>query len=123
MARTVSISIKRGLDDVIRLGKKIAERHTKLGDESPVADFGIEDIPGQITAVEAHLKKARGLHAEAEAETEQAYKILGLGKGQSIKTPKGTVYHKAGKVRNQLKITHEGEEEQISKWGYNVVIS
>ena len=111
------------MDDLIRLAKKIVERHTALGDESPVQGFGVEDITGQLTAAQANLKKARDLHAEAEGETEKAYKILGLDEGQSIKSPKGTVYHKSGKVRNQLKITHEGEEEQISKWGYNVVIS
>lgn len=123
MPRSVEIRISRRLDDLIRLAKKIVERHTSLGDKSPVKGFGIEDITAQLTKVEAHLKKARNLHAEAEGETELAYKILGLGKGQTIKNPMGSVYHKSGKVRNQLKVTHEGEEEQISKYGYNVVIS
>lgn len=123
MPRRVRITIKRALDELIRLGEKIVERHTALGDESPVKGFGIETITGQIGKAEVHLKKARDLHAEAEGETEKAYMLLGLGKGQSVKRPTGTVYYTAGKVRNQLKITHEGEEEQISKWGYNVVIS
>ncbi len=123
MARTVRITIKRALDELIRLGEKIVERHTALGAASPVKGFDIETIPGMITTAEAHLKKARKLHAEAEGETEKAYKLLGLGKGQTIKQPTGTVYYTSGKVRNQLKITHEGVEEQISKWGYNVVIT
>ena len=123
MARTVRITISRALDELIRLGNKIVERHTELGDESPVQGFDIETIPARITSAEAHLKKARKLHAEAEGETEKAYLLLGLGKGQTIKQPKGTVYNISGKVRNQLKVTHEGEEEQISKYGYNVVIN
>ena len=123
MARTVRITISRALDELIRLGNKIVERHTELGDESPVQGFGIETIPERITTAKVHLKKARDLHAEAEGETEKAYLLLGLGKGQTIKQPKVTVYFISGKVRNQLKVTHEGVEEQISKWGYNVVIS
>ena len=99
------------------------ERHTELGNDSPLNGFDLESIPEEIAAAEAHLKKARDLHAEAEGETELANKIFGLAEGQTIKNPKGTLYHKAGKSRNQLKITHEGEEEQISKYGYNVVIS
>ena len=123
MARTVRIRISRKLDDLARLVKKLFERHTKLGDKSPLKGFDIEGIPAQIEKAEKHLKKARALHAEAEGETELANKIFGLAEGQTIKNPKGTLYHKAGKSRNQLKITHEGEEEQISKYGYNVVIS
>ncbi len=123
MARTIRITISRALDELIRLGNKIVERHTELGDESPVQGFDIETIPERITTAKVHLKKARELHAEAEGETEKAYLLLGLGKGQTIKQPKDTVYFISGKVRNQLKVTHEGEEEQISKYGYNVVIS
>ncbi len=123
MARTVRITISRAIDELIRLGNKIVERHTALAQDSPVQNFGIEDIPEKITTAEVHLKKARELHAEAEGETEKAYLLLGIGKGQSIKKPTNTVYYIEGKVRNQLKVTHEGEEEQISKWGYNVVIS
>ena len=123
MARTVRIRISRKLDDLARLVKKMFERHTELGNDSPLNGFDLESIPEEIAAAEAHLKKARDLHAEAEGETELANKIFGLAEGQTIKNPKGTLYHKAGKSRNQLKITHEGEEEQISKYGYNVVIS
>ncbi len=123
MARTVRIAISRALDALMRLGNKLVERHAELGNESPVQGFNIETIHERITTAEAHLKKARKLHSEAEGETEKAYLLLGLGKGQTIKRPKDTVYFISGKVRNQLKVTHEGEEEQISKYGYNVVIS
>ncbi len=123
MARTVRITISRAIDELIRLGNKIVERHEALGQDSPVQNFGIEAIPEKITTAKVHLKKARELHAEAEGETEKAYKLLGIGKGQTIKQSVGTVYYTSGKVRNQLKVTHEGVEEQISKWGYNVVIT
>lgn len=123
MARTVRIQIPRKLDDLSRLVKKLFEHHTELGDKSPLQGFELESIPDQVAQAEAHLKKARDLHAEAEGETEQAMKIFGLAEGQSIKQPKDTLYYKAGRSRNQLKITHEGEEEQIEKYGYNVVIS
>lgn len=121
--RNVRVDIPRSsTEKILKLSERIFERHTELGDESPLHHEELADIPDKVAAARAHLKKAGKLHEEAEAETQHALNIIGIAKGQTIKT-KGTLYNKIGRGRSILVVHHENEEEEISKYGYNVVIS
>lgn len=121
--RNVRVDIPRSSPDkMLDLSERIHERHTELGDDTPLHHEEMTDIPTKVAAARAHLKKADKLHEEAEAETQHALNIIGIAKGQTIKTS-GTLYNKSGRARSILVVKHENEEEEISKYGYNVVIS
>jgi hypothetical protein len=52
----------------------------------------------------------------------QAINILGYGEGQTSLT-EGTVYFFNCSIRDFLLNKFEGTEEQLSEWGFDVVIS
>ena len=93
----------------------------KLGEDSPIADFDINGMNKQTNEAKSTHKKATMLHAQAEAETQGAYQLIGIYKKQTIRT-KGTLYNFIGLFRTELMIVYQGKEEELSKFGYNVVI-
>jgi len=67
--------------------------------------------------------EGRLLHGRAEAKTQEADNALGTGEGQSINTV-DTIYNiVAQHIRESLLLEHQGEEEKLSEYGFNVVIS
>ena len=59
---------------------------------------------------------------EAQALTLGANNIMGTGKQQNVQT-KGTIYNIIARVRDKLLLVHEGAEEELSTYGFNVVIT
>jgi hypothetical protein len=51
----------------------------------------------------------------------EAKTLYGTAEGQTINTL-GTLYNMVGTIRDILLITYKDNEEELSKWGFNVVI-
>lgn len=123
--RTVSVEIPiESPDDMIKLGKKILKRHTALDEESPL---NIPEI--DMTAFEAvhelHVEKREAgteLHGKGEVAIQKADKALGTEEGMTMDTT-GTVYNFTGQGRDILLFKNPGEEEELTTYGFNVVIS
>jgi hypothetical protein len=75
----------------------------------------------ETTEAKNTYNKAVALHSKGEAETQEVYQFIGIYKKQTIRT-KGTLYNFIGLFRTELLIVYQGNEEEISKFGYNVVI-
>ncbi len=123
--RTVSVEIPiSSPDDMIKLGKNILKRHTTLDVESPLIIPEI-DMGAFETVHELHKEKREGgneLHGQGEVATQRADKALGTEEGMTSDT-KGTVYNFTGQGRDILLFKNPSEEEELTTYGFNVVIS
>ena len=63
----------------------------------------------------------KGLEARLQALRLQRDKILGVAKGQNVET-EGTALNLLVQVRDQLLIKNRGLEENLTLWGFSVVI-
>lgn len=123
--RTVSVEIPiSSPDDMIKLGKNILKRHTTLGDDSPLNIPEI-DMTAFETVHNLHKEKredGNDLHGKGEAAIQKADKALGTEEGQTSDTT-GTVYNLTGTARDILLFKNPQEEEELTTYGFNVVIS
>ena len=106
---------------LIRLNKRIIERHEQLGDDSPLKELDMDTLKNKTMQAEEVREEAARLHAQAEALNEEARLLLGIDKGQNSYT-EGTVYNLDILIRNRLLLVHQNTEEQLSTFGFNVVI-
>lgn len=109
-------------DAMLKLAESITEKHKELGTNSPLGVFNMGEFEKARQNAASKVKEARNLHAKAEAATQESYNSLGFGKGQTSET-KGTAYNMVTRFRDQLLLTHDGNEEKLSEWGFNVVVS
>jgi hypothetical protein len=58
----------------------------------------------------------------SQANNELARNLCGYGEGQTSETP-GTLYYLITQVRDLLLVAYDGNEEQLSTFGFNVVVS
>jgi len=123
--RTVSVEIPiESPDKMIKLAKKILKRHVALGPASPLIIPEI-DMDAFETVAELHEEKreeGNDKHGKGEAAIQKADKALGTEEGQNIDT-KGTVYNFTGDGRDILLFKNPVEEEELTTYGFNVVIS
>jgi len=112
----------RSPERMFTLAERIIEKHKELGKESPLKRFDMGAFEGLISEAKAEYLAGKKLHEQAEAKIEKAYAVIGIADGQNSKTP-GTMWKGMTLFRDELLITHEGNEEQLSEWGFNVVVS
>lgn len=123
MARkTVKIEIPESKpDDFITLLERIIEKHEDDVSKSPLDDAEVKQLKDIVTAAKKTRLKSQKLKEESEAEMEKAKMQLGIGKGQTSQTP-GTGYFLVTKFRDVLLPKFKGTEEELSNWGFKVVI-
>ena len=106
------------------LGDAILERHNELGPGAPLntpeIDMGAYETVHTLFTEKFNL--SNGHHAQGEALTQQANVALGVAPEQNKDTP-GTIYYHDLRIRNHLLLVNEGTEEELSTYGFNVVIS
>lgn len=113
---------KRSINMFLPAVKKTIKRHEELGDKSPLANFDMKKFTTRVIQAEEHLAKARDLHDDAEELFDEAIKSMGFHKDQNVNT-KGTLYYTLASIRDFLLFKFKGTEEELEKWGFNVVIS
>lgn len=109
-------------DKLIALNELIIERHEELGDDSPLKQLDMDWVKNNTQQAKELRSQAQMKHAKAEALNERARALLGIDKGQDSNTS-GTIYYEDTRIRNLLLLVHKGIEEQLSTYGFNVVIS
>ena len=65
---------------------------------------------------------SKELRAQSEALMQAANTIFGVEVGQNSKSP-GTLYNYLAAIRDLLLVIYRGNEEQLSTWGFDVVVS
>lgn len=123
--KTISVDIPiRSPDAMIKLGANIVARHLELAPGSPL-DTPELDMPEFITLHNTHKQQridAKKQHALGEAEQQRADNALGVSPDQNVHTA-GTVYNFTTRIRDKLLLVNQSEEEELSTYGFNVVIS
>lgn len=121
-----NVSVEIPIDSVPKMEKLVAAiiaRHTALGVASPLAgQVDMAMLAAKILTAKNKRTSSQLKHGTAQATMEAADKALGIEQGQTSKTT-GTVYNLITRVRDRLLFVHAGEEEQLSTYGFNVVIS
>jgi len=124
MARkTVKVDIPVGEPDKFtKLASDIINKHNNDGPASPLHHLDMATFETKTNDGIAKRNQAADLHGQAEALNEEANVLLGISEGQNSQTP-ATIYHIITKVRDQLLVTHRGNEEKLNLHGFEVVVS
>jgi len=111
-------------EKMINLVDSVLQRHSVLGGGSPM-NVPETDIAALLILQATHKNKrkdAKLLSEESQSIMQEARYALGTDEGQSIRT-ENTVYYIITSVRDKLLAVHRNHEEQLSTYGFNVVIS
>ena len=105
------------------LGENIKNKHEALGETSPLLPVNKMDVfMPKLAQANLLRNESIALRAQSESKMEEAKMLMGIAQGQSKDTP-DTVYNLMLKVRDVLLVTYQGNEEKLSEWGFDVVIS
>lgn len=120
--KTVRVAMPRGNPaQLIGLARKVYSKHIAMGKDSPLKTLNMEGFIQRAGQAEELYDEAKGLHARAEALMMQLRTLLGLEAGQTMSDRNATLAHLA-LIRDSLLLTYKGLEENLSEFGFNVVI-
>ncbi|MES2620370.1 MAG: hypothetical protein V4615_05915 [Bacteroidota bacterium] len=123
--KTVRITIPAAYPNKLaELVENVWNHHASLGASSPLhGDTIVNMTRYEALKTEAleKRKRALALHGEAEALMMQSKNAFGIAAGQKITTD-DTLYHLLDNIKRFLMVKHSGTEEDLSPWGFNVVI-
>lgn len=111
-------------EKMINIVDDVIQRHNDLAPNSPL-DVPETDMAALAVLQATHIakrKEAKKLDGESQAFMDEARIALGTGKDQTART-KETVYYIITSIRDKLLAVHRNHEEQLSNYGFNVVIS
>jgi len=109
-------------EEFVRLAENIRLQHQNLGENSPLMVLNVMDVfNDKITQGKQLRDRSKEMKRVSESLMEESMLNLGLATGQTSQTP-GTVYNLMLKVRDFLLVTHRGNEEKLSEWGFKVVV-
>ena len=122
--RTVRVEIPyRKPDKMMLLGETIKNKHEELAELSPLLPVNKMDVFTTKLGQAGSLRnESIALRAQSESKMEEAKVNMGIAPGQSKDTP-DTMYNLMLKVRDVLLLTYQGNEEKLSEWGFDVIVS
>ena len=122
--RNITVEVPfRSPDDMETLTDAVLARHAALGAASPLnGEVDMAMLAPKHNTTVTKRAQSNSAQAIAEADMLEANTAMGTAPGQTIDTA-GTVYYLTGLVRDRLAFVHVGFEEELSKYGFNVVIS
>jgi hypothetical protein len=122
--RRVRIDIPYGSTKKMhKLGKDIVARDTALGVASPlVGNFDVATFGGIVSNVTTLLADWELAKDATQVLNNQALNLIGYGAGQTKDTP-GTIYYDRISIRDRLLQVYQGTEEQLTPFGFDVIIS
>lgn len=109
---------------LLELSGNILSKHTTDGPATifPAALFDMADLTAKHNLAIQLREDAETKDAASQAGNELARNLCGYGEGQTSETP-GTLYYAITQVRDLLLVAYEGNEEQLTTFGFNVVVS
>ena len=123
--RNVNFNIPyKNAQGLLDLSAAIISKHTTDGVGSILTAplFDMADFEAKLNNAVQLREDADAKDADSQAKNELARNTCGYGEGQNSQTP-NTLYWFFTQVRDLLLLVHEGNEEQLSTWGFNVVTS
>lgn len=116
-ASNFRIDIPGNPDDLIKLGKKLKEKHVALGDASPIK--GVKDIdqfPAKLETADTQNDLSKQLYKDAEKATQN--RDLPLGHVGQLREQ--TVRYYVTSARDVLLGLNKGNEQALGDWGFTV---
>ena len=117
----VPYNLARGLLD---LAASIISKHTTDALDTILTAplFDMADFETKLNTASQLRDDAQAKDADSQAKNELVRNTCGYGEGQNSETP-NTLYWFFTQIRDLLLLVHDGNEEQLSTWGFNVVVS
>lgn len=121
--KTIKVTIPYNKpDELISLAENVNNKHEELGESSPLSALNKMDVFGDKLGQAGQLRnESKKLRNQSESKMEEAKLNLGIAAGQTKETP-DTVYNLMLRIRDLLLVTHQGNEEKLSEWGFKVVV-
>lgn len=116
----VDIPIKKPYE-IEHLCDILIARDTELGIDSPLDDTEVADLVAKLSTEKSQRIVAKKAHDSGQSAIEEADRALGVNPEQNAKTS-GTILNTVTRARDLLLIEYQNLEEQLSIWGFNVVI-
>ncbi len=111
-------------EGMLDLSDSITAKHEAIiagGEDSPVDHLDMAGFKTNTAAARTLHDDAGTLHSEAEGDIQDAYTAIGMAEGQDI-TTEGTLYFDLDVIRKELLTKFINREEQMEKFGWNMVI-
>jgi hypothetical protein len=110
-------------DFTLKLCKKISLKHTALDTDSPLIGF-LDMAEFESKRLDALQKQTDGdtRRGDSQALHGQAKRLCGISQGQKKQSEK-TLYWHVLQIRDVLKNKNRGQEENLTQWGFDVVVS
>ncbi len=120
--RTVRVKMPvTDTDEFLQLIETVIKTHEAAPATSRLHAGEVADLKLKLAAARPFRETAARKRQEAQTAQEQFNLSLGTGKGQTTKT-KGTCLNLITRMKKQLLLAFEGEEEQLESYGLKVVI-
>lgn len=109
---------------MLDLSSAIIAKHNTDGAASifPPTLIDMADFESQHNLAMQLRSDAQTKDAASQAANEEVRNLCGYGEGQNSETP-DTLYWYFTRIRDYLLVVYSGNEEQLSTWGFNVVVS
>ena len=121
--RTVRKTIPRYKPEkMIEIAQQLIKKNKEMGDESPLKPLNMTIFEENLTIASECRDKAIALRRESEALMQKSRNALGTDVGQNMNTS-DTVYYFIGLCRDLLSVIYRRNIEQLSTWGFNIVVS
>jgi hypothetical protein len=124
MVKAIRVIIPQNkIEKTLKLCNRIVAKNTADGAASVLNDvIDMVTFAGNVGIANTKRNDAAVKEASAQKKYEKATNNCGLGKGQH-KDVKFTVVWYVRQIRDLLLIVHDGNEEALSEYGFNVVIT
>lgn len=114
----------RSPEGLLDLGAAIISKHATDGAGTILTAplFDMTDFEAKVNQARTLRDDALAKDQTSQAAYELARNLCGYGEGQTSETP-DTLYFLITQVRDLLLVAYDGNEEQLSTFGFNVVVS
>jgi len=120
---SVKIEIPDSMPDVLtKIGEDLLKKHLELGEASPLSELDMETFAEKLKYGITRREGAKILREHAEILNQRACLSIGIDKSQNARTP-GTVYSTLMRARDILMGMNRSQEQNLSEWGFDVVVS
>lgn len=108
--------------EMMRIARRLVDKDEQMGDTSPLKDLEMKQFRDNVNTAADVWEQAKKHRQKSEALMQKFRGMLGVEVGQNMSTP-DTIYYFMGLCRDLLAVKFRGNEDEMSTWGFDIVIS
>ena len=108
--------------EMMRIARRLVDKDEQMGDTSPLKDLEMKQFRDNVNTADDVWEQAKKHRQKSEALMQKFRGMLGVEVGQNMSTP-DTIYYFMGLCRDLLAVKFRGNEDEMSTWGFDIVIS